>query len=195
MTGPERGQGEGRRQAPEPAGEAPGAVAPRGEPGPAVSDPRELLAAQLEFHRDTLLWKLSGLSEAQLRTSGLPSGWTPLELLWHLLHVERRWLCWGFRAEPVPDPWADDGPDGRWRVPDGMTTEAVLVRFREQRERSRAIVAGAPLAERAAVGGRFATPAEAPTLGWVLCHLLQEYARHVGQLDVVRELADGAVGE
>jgi hypothetical protein len=51
------------------------------------------------------------------------------------------------------------------------------------------------LSQRARTGGRFPTGTEPPTLGWILLHVLQEYARHVGQLDVVRELIDGTVGE
>lgn len=171
----------------------------RTEPSHSVSDPRALLAGQLDYYRDTLLRKIDGLPEEELRGSRLPSGWTPLELVRHLSHVERRWLCWGFAAEQVPDPWGDgdDGtPDGRWYVPEGTTTAEVLEQFATQCARSREIAAGASsLEDRAAVGGRFPAPQDAPTLGWILLHLLQEYARHVGQLDVVRELADGAVGE
>ena len=56
-----------------------------------------------------------------------------------------------------------------------------------------AIASKAELTDRARLGGRFTS--DPPTLGWILVHLLQEYARHVGHLDVVRELIDGAVGE
>jgi hypothetical protein len=151
------------------------------EPGTSVSDPHELLLGHLDYYRDTLLRKLDGVEEEVLRGSRLPSGWTPLELVWHLLHVERRWLVWGFTAERLPDPWGD--------------TADVLHRFREQCDRSRAVASGSPLLARAAVGGRFPTEDDAPTLSWILFHLVQEYARHVGQLDVVRELADGSTGE
>lgn len=77
-------------------------------------------------------------------------------------------------------------------------------RFEEQCAWSRAAVAGVPLERRARTGGRFATEADAarrrghgraPTLGWILFHLLQEYVRHAGQLDAVREVADGTVDE
>jgi uncharacterized protein DUF664 len=67
-------------------------------------------------------------ADDELRTSRLPSGWAPLELLKHLVHVERRWLVWGFEGEPVDDPWADER-DGRRHVPveenlaDGRTGE------------------------------------------------------------------------
>ncbi|GAA2450685.1 DinB family protein [Streptomyces macrosporus] len=169
---------------------------PLPEPPPDTPpDPVGLPAAYLDYYRDTVLRKLDGLSEAELRRSRLPSGWTPLELLWHLACVERRWFRWGFTAEPVEDPWADQDADGRRHVPDGMTTERVVERFRAQCARSREIVASAAPTDRAAVGGRFATEEEAPTLAWILLHVLQEYARHAGHLDIVRELADGEVGE
>jgi uncharacterized damage-inducible protein DinB len=168
------------------------------EPATSVSDPHELLLGHLDYYRDTLLRKLEGLEEETLRSSRLPSGWSPLELVWHLLHVERRWLVWGFNAEQMDDPWGDtaeNAPQGRWHVPERLTTADVLDRFRAQCERSRAVASGSTLHTRAAVGGRFPTEAAAPTLSWILFHLVQEYARHVGQLDVVRELADGSTGE
>jgi uncharacterized damage-inducible protein DinB len=160
-----------------------------------MSDPAQLLAAYLDFYRDAVLRKLDGLSEGQLRTSLLPSGWTPLELLKHLAHVERRWLRWGFTGEPVSEPWGDDGPDGRWHVADDESAEDVTAFFLEQCRRSRKIVAVARLTDVASDAGRFVPPAVRPTLSRILFHLVQEYARHIGQLDVVRELIDGAVGE
>lgn len=67
--------------------------------------------------------------------------------------------------------------------------------FLAQCERSRTIVADSDLGDRARVGGRFETADAAPYLSWILFHLLQEYARHVGHIDVVRELLDGSTGE
>lgn len=160
-----------------------------------MSDPAELLAAYLDFYRDAVLRKLDGLSERQLHSSVLPSGWTPLELVKHLAYVERRWLRWGFAGEPVTEPWGDDGPDGRWHVAGDESVEDVTAFFLEQCRRSRAIVAAARLTDVASDGGRFTPPSARPALGRILFHLVQEYARHVGQLDVVRELIDGAVGE
>jgi hypothetical protein len=166
------------------------------EPPHTLRDPAHLLAGYLDCYRATILRKLDGLTEEELRASRLPSDWSPLELLWHLANVERRWLSWGFRGEDVSTPWRDwDASMSRWQVPPGMTPVEVVRAFHDQCARSREIVAGAALGDRAAVGGRFATAEEAPTLGWILCHLLQEYARHAGHLDVVRELADGATGE
>ncbi|MDJ1132695.1 DinB family protein [Streptomyces iconiensis] len=168
---------------------------PEGEPAPTLADPHMLLEGYLDHYRRTLVRKAGELSEQQLRSSALPSGWTPLELIRHLTYVERRWLRWGFMAEAVPDPWGDRGPDDRWHVPEGLSSERVLAEFEEQCARSREISSSAEPAQRARVGGRFTTEKEAPTLAWILFHLLQEYARHVGHLDVVVELAAGRTGE
>lgn len=166
------------------------------EPSDRLSDPAELLPAYLDFYRATVLDKLDGLTEVDLRRSILPSGWTPMELLKHLTHVERRWLVWGFEAEPVTAPWEDNDPQtGRWHVGPDESLDSLRASFLAQCERSRAIVAAADLGDRARVGGRFATVEEAPYLSWILFHLVQEYARHVGHIDVVRELLDGSTGE
>ncbi|WP_433337611.1 DinB family protein [Spirillospora sp. CA-294931] len=175
-------------------------VEPPPEPHDRLTDPRDLLGGYLDFYRETLLRKLDGLSEKELRTSVLPSGWTPLELLTHLTHVEIRWLRWGFAAEPVAEPWGDRGPgdrgpEDRWHVPDDETPERLRAAFLETCERSREIVAAAGLGEFGRVGGRFDDAATAPSLIWILFHVLQEYTRHLGHLDVARELTDGVVGE
>ncbi|MFP3962643.1 DinB family protein [Actinomadura fulvescens] len=170
-------------------------VEPPPEPPESLTDPRELLLGYLDFYRDAVLRKLDGLPEERLRTSVLPSGWTPLELLNHLAHVETRWLSWGFAAEPVDEPWGDHGPDDRWHVPDGRSAEDVKAAFTAACARSREIVAAARLDDLAATGGRFDGSGPVPSLAWILFHVLQEYARHVGHLDVTRELMDGMIGE
>jgi Protein of unknown function (DUF664) len=167
-------------------------------PPDTLSDPRELLSGFLDFHRAAALRKLDGLPEEELRTSRLPSGWTPLEMLKHLAYVERRWMHWGFAGEPMDRPWGENenaGQDGRWAVGPDETGDSVRAFYLEQCEKSRRIAEKAELSQHAAAGGRFSGPGPAPTLIWIQFHLLQEYARHVGQLDVARELADGIVGE
>jgi hypothetical protein len=168
------------------------------EPPDTLSDPRELLTGFLDFYRAAALRKLDGLSERELRTSRLPSGWTPLELLKHLAHVERRWMHWGFAGEQVDRPWGDNengDPDAAWHVGADETGESVRAFYLEQCGKSRRIAEQAGLSQHAATGGRFPGPGPTPTLIWIQFHLLQEYARHVGQLDVARELADGVIGE
>ena len=127
----------------------------------------------------------------------MPSGWTPEELLNLLIHMERRWFVWGFLAEQVPDPWGDHegGVDGGpWSVPDDVTAAALVERLHDGGRRTTEILTTTPLDTRGALGGLFqAEPA--PRLLWIGFHVLQEYARHAGHLDIARELADGATGE
>jgi uncharacterized damage-inducible protein DinB len=170
-------------------------VEPPPEPSQTLADPRELLVGYLEFYRDAILRKLDGMPDEELRRSRLPSGWTPLELLKHLAGVERRWFRWGFAAERLSSPWVEGGPDAPWRVGAEESADDVKALFLDECARSRRIVAGARLDDQAAIGGRFGPDDPRPTLAWTLFHVLQEYARHTGHLDVVRELADGTVGE
>jgi hypothetical protein len=175
-------------------GESPDA-APADEPLVSLTDPRTLLAEYLDYYRKAVLRKLDGMSEQALRESRLPSGWTPLGLLRHLTYMERRWFCWGFLAEPVAEPWGGGPPGSDWQAPATTSTAELIAAFRSQAARSREIVAAAELPTVSNVGGRFSEFGDRPTLIWILFHVLQEYARHAGHLDVARELADGALGE
>jgi uncharacterized damage-inducible protein DinB len=157
------------------------------------SDVRARLLDYLDFYRDTVVDKVSGLDERQLRSSLLPSGWSPVELVKHLTFMERRWLVWGFLGEQVAEPWGDDR-DGRWYVAADEDPAALLAALHEAGRRTRAIVEAAGLSDLADPGGRFDDGAEA-SLASILLHVLQEYARHAGHLDVVRELIDGRTGE
>ncbi len=160
------------------------------DPAVSASDPGELLIGYLDWYRRALERKLDGLSEAQLHAVVEPLRWAPLGLIQHLGWVERRWMRWGFAAEDVT-AWHPDGDDAEWVV----AADVVRAAFDDEVARSTAMIAGTGLDERAALGGRFETVEEAPTLGRILFHLLQEYARHAGQLDVARELIDRVTGE
>lgn len=158
-----------------------------------MSSRADVLLGYLEYFRSVLVEKVRGLPAEELRTSRLPSAWTPVELVKHLTLVERRWLVWGFEGEDVGDPWGD-ARDGRWHVDDDEDLAGLLEALQHQGERSRAVVQAHVLSDVGQQGERW-DGAPPPTLERVLLHLVQEYARHAGHLDVVRELADGAVGE
>jgi len=164
------------------------------EPTTAIESRAEVLLGYLDYFRSVLVTKLQGLLPAdELRSSRLPTGWTPIQLLKHLTQVEVRWLEWGFEGQDVEQPWADER-DGRWYVaPEESLADLVAALF-TQAARSRAVVQAHDLAEAGQPGERW-DGAEPATLERILLHLIQEYARHLGQLDIVCELAGGAVGE
>ena len=163
------------------------------EPG-STPDLRGLMLDYLDYFRSVVAGKLDGLPSEQFRGSVVPSGWTPAGLALHLVNVERRWLVWGFLGEPVDDPWADTAEEGGWRTPDASPTE-IRAMLDQTAARTRVIVESHDLTQTARVGGRFADLASAPQLQWILLHLIQEYARHTGHLDIARELVDGSTGE
>jgi uncharacterized damage-inducible protein DinB len=163
------------------------------EPGPS-GDVRALFLRYLDFYRQTVDEKVRGLDASELRSSRLPSAWTPMELVKHLAFMERRWLVWGFLGEDVVAPWGDSQGD-RWYVADDETLDQLLTALHDVGTRTRQIVERADLSTSAALGGRFTSGGEQPSLAWILFHVLQEYARHTGHLDIARELADGRTGE
>ncbi|WP_190820092.1 mycothiol transferase [Saccharopolyspora pogona] len=163
------------------------------EPTAPASSRGEVFLCYLDFFRATAIAKVEALPEADLRRSRLPSGWTPLELLKHLTHVELRWIEWGFEGRQVENPWGDWKND-RWQVDPGETRESLTTCLRTQGEHTSEVVRTTDLAAVGQPGPRW-RGAEPATLERVLFHLLQEYARHLGHLDVVAELATGETGE
>ena len=156
-----------------------------------ISDERQVLLGYLDFFREVAREKVAGLPPMQQTASSLPSGWTPLELLHHLRHVERRWLEWGFAGVSVSDPWADH-QDGRWHTQQSFAELSAALE--QQAEVTRRVVEAHQLDDVGQPGERWDGAAPAP-LRRVLLHVVQEYARHCGHLDIVRELADGSIGE
>jgi uncharacterized damage-inducible protein DinB len=153
----------------------------------------EVFVGYLDYFRARTLDKIEGLPESELRRSRLPSGWSPLQLVKHLTFVELRWLEWGFEGQKVAHPWGDR-EDERWYVAAEETRDQLLTALRAQGERTRAVIAHNDLTDVGRPGPRW-EGADPPTLERILFHLVQEYARHVGHLDIVVELVEGAVGE
>jgi uncharacterized damage-inducible protein DinB len=147
----------------------------------------------LDYFRSQIVTRLRALPAAELRASRLPSGWTPLELVNHLAFVEMRWLEWGFEGVPVAEPWADSRDD-RWYVAPDQTLDDLLDALAARAAHTRKVVESHDLAEAGQPGERWSGAGPA-TLERVLFHLLQEYARHAGHLDIVAEQAGGPTGE
>lgn len=163
-----------------------------GEPSSLIADPLELLTGYLDFFEDVTLRKISGLTEEQVRTSTVPSGWTPLGMVKHLACTERYWVRHIFLGEDVDFSWPGD-PAAEWRIDESDTTDRVIGFYRAERAHTRRTLTGLAVGT---PGQRSFQPGGGapPTLGWVLCHLLEGAARHAGHLDVARELTDGSVG-
>ncbi|WP_433065751.1 DUF664 domain-containing protein [Dactylosporangium sp. CS-033363] len=164
------------------------------EPTEPAADRAEVFLRYLDFFRETLIERVASMPEPALNTSALPSGWTPLGLLKHLRYVELRWLEWGFEGREIANPWGDDGPNGTWLVTESDTRETLSDELRQQGEATRAVILRHDLDTKGAPGERW-EGAEPPTLERVLFHLVQEYARHVGHIDIAAELAGGKRGE
>ena len=164
---------------------------------PSPSDPRasraDVFISYLEYFRTSVISRVEALSESEVRSSILPSGWSPLELVKHLTFVERRWLVWGFQGVALDDPWGDRRGD-RWYVGPDESRDALIEALRAQGEQSEVIIRTHDLETLGQPGPRWKDGVEA-TLERVLFHLLQEYARHLGHLDIVVEIAGGPVGE
>ena len=158
-------------------------------------------SAYLDWMRAEIVDGVLSLTADQQRTALLPSGWTPLELLSHVLHMEQRWFVWGFHGEQVAEPWGEwdvdepwesdtsgrTRPGARWQVPDDVTADQLVARLDAVGDRTRGVLRDFPPGATAAPGGRFAE--DPPTLEWICFHVLTEYARHAGHLDIVVELA------
>jgi len=153
----------------------------------------EVFLRYLDYFRESVVTKVCALPDDELRSSRLPSGWTPLELVKHLRYVELRWIEWGFEGREVPEPWGDRR-DERWYVAPEEGRDELVAALRAQGAHTAAAIAGNELTAHGAPGPRW-DGEQPPPLERVLFHLLQEYARHLGHLDIVAELAGGPVGE
>ncbi|WP_380164060.1 DinB family protein [Jannaschia sp. R86511] len=167
-------------------------VRPDGRPDPRQAAPeRDVLGDVLDFLRATVELKAAGLTETQARTAAVPpSTLTVAGVVRHLMLVERFWLAIDFDGQDLPHPWTEDDPgDGGFLVADGATLAEVLDGYRQECERSRAVVRAHGLDE----------PARGPgmefSLRYAVTHLIEETARHCGHLDLLREALDGTTGE
>ncbi|MRK02221.1 DUF664 domain-containing protein [Aeromicrobium sp. S22] len=163
------------------------------QPHEPLTDPAARIVEYLDFFRSEVRRQVSGLSPDVLGTTLVPSGWTIPQLVEHLVHMERRWVVWGFLGEDVPSPRADRDADGRW-VTD-RSIDVLLDALDEVGRRTAEIVGEHGPYERAREGGMFGPDDELPTLLGILFHVMQEHARHAGHLDIVRELIDAGADE
>ena len=160
---------------------------------PETGDEKLLLDAFLDFHRETLRWKCAELTDEQLRSRPIES--TSLSLLGlvrHMADVERSWFVHRFAGRDVALFYSsEDDPDAEFDGVDTADVKAAWATFDRAVAESREVSTGASLE------AEFVHPRHqrAFSLRWVYLHMIEEYARHNGHADLLRERIDGATGE
>ncbi|MPY62290.1 DinB family protein [Streptomyces spongiae] len=159
------------------------------------ADERSMLEGFLDYHRQTLEWKCEGLDDAQLRTASVPpSELSLMGLVRHMADVERSWFRRVLADEDVaPLYYSDEDRDGEFHLTDTDTWEDAYTTW--QAEIAAARTSAARFALDDASQGRNGFTEEPLTLRWIYTHMIEEYARHNGHADLLRERVDGATGE
>jgi len=172
-----------------------------GRPEPPVAgDEAATLVGFLEYQRATLAWKCTGPDAAGLGATVGASSMTLGGLLKHLALVEDWWFSQSLHGREPGPGWdsaaLEADPDWDWHSAAGDTPEQLLALWQDSVARSR------PLVVEALASGGLEQPARrswpdgrAPSLRWILCHMIEEYARHNGHADLLRESVDGVTGE
>lgn len=166
---------------------------PDGRPVPLLAaSERPMLESWLAFHRGTLEVKCAGLDDRQVRVaSAEPSALTLLGLVQHMAEVERNWFQRAFGAvgaEPVFEERT-----GYALTPERGLDEALKV-WRGEIERGRAVCGERSLDDVGRIPGGGPVGGMEISLRWVYLHMIEEYARHNGHADILRERIDGVTG-
>jgi uncharacterized damage-inducible protein DinB len=175
--------------------EVPGRVEP-----PFDADEVTTLRTFLAYQRATFAWKCAGLGAAGLATTVAASSMTLGGMLKHLAFVETQWVVHRMAGDDWPRPWdtVDWGadPDWDWHSAADDSPDELRVQWRESVDRAEDTIS-AVLADRGveAMSRRPRGDGALVSLRWLLVHLIEEYARHNGHADLIREAIDGLVGE
>jgi uncharacterized damage-inducible protein DinB len=152
---------------------------------------REMLEGWLEYHRTTLLFKCEGLSDTARKSRPVPTSKLSLHgLVRHMAEVERNWFRRTLLRQADAGPiWYDPAEEDSELVPlDDADWTADLDVWKAECQSGRAAAASCTLDH---VGLRRGEPC---SLRWIYNHMIEEYARHNGHADLIRELVDGSVG-
>ncbi|AUG75224.1 Mini-circle protein [Kitasatospora sp. MMS16-BH015] len=160
-----------------------------------TADELPMLKQWLDYHRATLALKCEGLTDEQLKLRPIaPSTLSLLGLVRHLAEVERWWFLQVLDGQATTEEglyWTKEDEDADFNDTADADAAADLATWREQIRLADAVTAGLPL-ETVAKRDRRGEPV---TLRWIMVHMIEEYARHNGHADVIREQIDGATGE
>jgi uncharacterized damage-inducible protein DinB len=171
----------------------------RREP-PVSADEAATLLGFLDYQRATFAWKCGGVDSAGLSATVAASSMTLGGLLKHMAFVESHWFNGSLFGREPESPWHSvdwkSDPDWEWRTAADDSPEELFALWEGAVARSRTRV------DEAMVNGgldqlavRKWADGTAPSLRWILCHMIEEYARHNGHADLLREAIDGETGE
>jgi uncharacterized damage-inducible protein DinB len=166
----------------------------RARPGLQVGE-REMLTGWLEHHRAILAWKCEGLTGEQLRQRAVPpSSLSLLGLIRHMAGVERGWFRQVLLGEDVPDLYStEEDPDADFNDVDGADVAEAFSVFEKECDLARQAAAAEPDLD-VLSKERSSRTGEQFSLRWILTHMIEEYARHNGHADLLRERIDGTTG-
>jgi len=154
-----------------------------------LGDERTALLGFLQRQRDLVAWKVQDAQDEVLRLPGTSTGLTVHGVVRHLTNVERSWLRDVFAGQSdLSYDWTEDEPDGELHVPPDVMMADLLAAYAAEARRCDLVVNGAPSLDVVSARRGF-------SLRWILLHLIEETGRHLGHLDLLREQADGSVGE
>lgn len=160
---------------------------------PLMAGERQSLESWLEMYRSTLPLKVGGLTPQQLCTASVPpSNLTLLGLVRHLTEVEQYWFGTVVSGEDLPSIYSEDDRDGDFTCIDPVRAFDDLARYDEELVTARARAARVPDLDGALPGTR---RGQQVNLRWVYTHMIEEYARHLGHADLLRECIDGRTGQ
>ena len=159
-----------------------------------IADERTSLEQWLDFHRSTLLMKCAGLTAEQLKMWSVPpSTLSLLGLVRHMTEVERWWFRMHADREEIGFPYDPEGTGLDFNDLDGADAAQNLQAFVDEIQAARAATAGKSLDE--VVPSRGDHPERTRDIRWIYVHMIEEYARHNGHADLIREAIDGATGD
>lgn len=159
------------------------------------ADDRTMLEGWLDYHRQTLAWKCEGLTDDQLRTASVaPSELSLMGLVRHMAEVERGWFRTVLAGDdPGPVYSTDEDRDRDFHVTEDDTWEEAYATWQGEIGIARRRAADFGLDELSKGTGRLT--GEPFSLRWIYTHMIEEYARHNGHADLIRERIDGATGD
>ena len=150
---------------------------------PYVASEKEMLFGFLEFQHATAIYKLQGVSDEDARHTLGPSALTLGGIVSHLAFVERAWFRSAMQGEDLDAAGFPDRADLYWVVPDVVTVDDVIKAYREEIERSNAIIQQHDLNDIAVRPRRNRPPMQ---LRWIMLHMIEEDARRLGHMDLIR---------